>query len=51
MIYFGVVEERSIRDEYRLGRCKVRIFGVHSEDKNELPTDELPWAFPISDIT
>lgn len=51
MIYFGVVEERSIRDEYKLGRCKVRIFGIHSEDKNELPTDELPWAFPISDIT
>lgn len=51
MIHFGVVEERSIRDEYKLGRCKVRIFGIHTEDKNELPTDDLPWAIPLSDIT
>jgi hypothetical protein len=51
MIYFGVVEERSKDDEYKIGRCKVRILGLHSESKKDLPTDDLPWAIPLSDVT
>lgn len=38
----GVVESRF--DPLELGRCKVRIFGWHPEDKQLVPTDSLPWA-------
>ena len=50
MIYIGVVEERS-SDPLKIGRCKVRIFGLHSEDKTALPTSDLPWAYPITSVT
>lgn len=42
----GVVEDRN--DPAKLGRCKVRIFGWHSEDLNLMPTKDLPWAIPAS---
>ena len=45
----GVVEDR--KDPLFLGRCRVRILGWHTADKAELPTDDLPWAFPIMPIT
>lgn len=51
MIYFGVVEQRSTNDKFKVGRYKVRVFGVHSENKQELPTTDLPWATPIQDVT
>lgn len=41
----GVVENRI--DPLKLGRCQVRIFGWHTEDKNLIPTADLPWALPI----
>lgn len=50
MIYTGVVEER-INDKYKSGRCRVRIFGLHSENRSELPTSDLPWAIPLQSIT
>lgn len=40
--WVGVVEDR--QDPLKLGRCKVRIFGWHSEDVNIVPTDLLPWS-------
>ena len=48
-IYRGVIEDRN--DPDKLGRCKIRVLGVHSELKNKndingIPTDELPWAEP-----
>jgi len=43
--WFGVVENR--QDPLRLGRCQVRIHGWYTEDKNEIPTKDLPWAQPI----
>ena len=49
MFYQGIVENNI--DELKLGRCQIRIFGIHPEDKNEYPTEDLPWAeaaFPIS---
>lgn len=49
MIYFGIVEDRT--DPLKLGRCKVRIAGLHSPIKDELSTDNLPWAYPIQPIT
>jgi hypothetical protein len=47
--WVGVVEDRN--DPQKLGRCKVRVFGYHTEDLNILPKDDLPWAIPITPIT
>jgi len=47
--FVGVVENRD--DPEKLGRCKVRVYGYHSEIKVDLPTEDLPWAIPISPIT
>jgi len=48
-LYTGVVESRD--DPLKLGRCLVRIVGLHTEDKTILPTSDLPWAFPLQPIT
>ena len=45
----GVVEDR--HDPLYLGRCKIRILGWHSENKNDQPTISLPWAYPVAPIT
>ena len=45
----GVVESRD--DPEKLGRCRVRIFGYHTDDITILPTKDLPWAIPIQPIT
>lgn len=47
-LYTGCIENR--KDPLKLGRCQVRIVGVHTHDKNVLPTSELPWAFPMQPI-
>lgn len=49
MIHFGVVEERC-SDPFKTGRCKVRVLGVHTENRQELPTDDLPWAYPVTSV-
>ena len=38
----GVVEDR--KDPLKLNRLRVRIFGWHTKDKTQMPTEELPWA-------
>lgn len=40
--WIGVIEDRI--DPLGMGRCKVRVFGYHNEDKNVLSTDDLPWS-------
>lgn len=47
--FYGVVEGRS--DDKRFGRVKVRIFGDHTEELSELPTDQLAWAQIILPVT
>ena len=47
--WIGVVEDRM--DPEFLGRCRVRIFGYHTDDKDKLPVKGLPWAIPIQPIT
>ena len=47
--WIGVVEDRN--DPEKLGRCKVRIFGYHTEDLTVLPKSDLPWAVPLTPIT
>ena len=48
-LYYGVVENR--KDPLKLGRCQVRIVGLHTHDKAVLPTEELPWATPMQPVT
>jgi hypothetical protein len=43
--WIGVVENR--KDPLGLGRCQVRIFGVHSGSLSNIPSEDLPWAQPI----
>ena len=43
--WIGVVEDR--QDPEQLGRVRVRCFGWHTEDKNRIPTNTLPWAHPV----
>ena len=40
--FFGIVEDRN--DPLNLGRVRVRIFGRHSDNKQLIPTESLPWA-------
>jgi len=46
--WVGAVEARD--DPLGLGRCRVRIFGWHTDDKSKIPTIELPWAHPMYSI-
>lgn len=48
-IFLAVVEDRE--DPLHLGRCRIRIFGKHTDDKSMLPTSDLPWAMPMQSIT
>ena len=45
----GVVEDKM--DPLYLGRCRVRILGYHTDDKDKIPTEDLPWAMPMQPIT
>ncbi len=45
----GVVEDRN--DPLQLGRCRVRILGFHPQERTAVATEQLPWAFPLQDIT
>ena len=40
--WIGIVE--AINDPLKLGRCRVRCVGWHTDNKALLPTDSLPWA-------
>lgn len=48
-IYFGIVENRN--DPLTLGRCQVRVVGLHTHDKNLLPTSDLPWCASMQPTT
>lgn len=47
--FVGVVESR--RDPLELGRVQVRVFGVHTESLEDIPTASLPWAIPLMPAT
>lgn len=46
--FVGVVEDRN--DPVELGRVRVRAFGWHTDNLDQIPTEELPWATPINPI-
>lgn len=47
--YTGVVEDRN--DPLKVGRVRVRCLGYHTENKEELPTSDLPWASVMMPVT
>jgi len=47
--WHGVVEDNN--DPLKIGRCRVRIYGFHTDDKNLIPTESLPWASVMQPIT
>jgi len=47
--FIGVVEDR--KDPLKLGRCKVRCLGWHSDNRLQVPTSRLPWAEAILPLT
>jgi hypothetical protein len=49
-IYFGIIEENE--DKQHLGRCQIRIIGLHSQNSEQSENDgikkeHLPWCMPI----
>lgn len=47
--FTGVVEDRN--DPDALGRVRVRCLGFHTEDLNDIPTADLPWATVMHPVT
>lgn len=47
--FIGVVEDRN--DPMKLGRMRVRVLGIHTDDKTQIKTEDLPWAFPMMPLT
>jgi len=47
--FLGVVEDRM--DPLKLGRVRVRCHGIHTEAKDQIPTEDLPWALPVMPFT
>ena len=46
--WIGVVED--FADPLAAGRCRVRIFGWHTDNKSLLPSTDLPWASPMHPV-
>jgi muramidase (phage lysozyme) len=44
--FLGVVEDNN--DPQSLGRVRARAFGIHPQSKDDVPTEDLPWAFIVS---
>lgn len=40
--YYGMVEDRN--DPLKVGRVRVRVHGVHTHDKQQIATPDLPWS-------
>ena len=41
----------NINDPLELGRVKIRIYGVHSDNQVDIPDADLPWAQVVTPIT
>jgi len=47
--FIGTVVD--LADPLQLGRIRVRIAGIHSDNIQDIPNDSLPWAQTIMPIT
>lgn len=47
--FTGVVED--ISDPLQMGRVRVRCFGYHTSNLQDLPVKDLPWATPLMPVT
>lgn len=47
--FHGVVEDNN--DPLKIGRVKVRCFEYHTQNKEDLPTEDLPWATVLMPTT
>jgi len=47
--FVGVVEDND--DPDKAGRVKVRCVGYHTENTQDIPTDDLPWASVMMPVT
>ena len=47
--FIGVVEDR--QDPKKAGRVRVRCLGYHSAKKDDIPTEDLPWASIMMPVT
>ena len=47
--FTGVIED--ILDPMQMGRVRVRCYGYHTDDKEQIPTESLPWAFVMTPVT
>jgi len=41
-LYFGIVED--VDDPLQAGRVRVRVYGVHSQSRSDIPTEALRWS-------
>lgn len=48
-LHQGVIED--INDPLKMGRVRVRVFGLHTDNKDLIPTNTLPWAQAITPTT
>jgi GH24 family phage-related lysozyme (muramidase) len=49
--YWGIGIVEDIHDPAQQGRVRVRIYGLHTDDYNQLPTRLLPWSTVTVDAT
>ena len=47
--FIGVV--KSNNDPLTMGRLQVRIHGIHGEDQEQVPDENLPWAQVLTPVT
>ena len=47
--FYGIVEDR--QDPLMIGRVRVRIHGIHTDDKQHIATPDLPWCQVILPTT
>lgn len=47
--FTGVVED--VNDPEEMGRYRVRCFGYHTDNKGDIPTENLPWANVMMPVT
>ena len=50
-IRWFVGDVTSISDPLQMGRVRVRVTGVHQNNEQEIPSDNLPWAQTVVPVT